>query len=309
MRGPVAGAGMVRWRLATVPTMRAAPVNPFLAASGNAMAHGRSDQQDNVPWRGPEGPTEELGDADLQYTWLGPCHFGGNVSGPYPDGRRVIWSNGRETIVKLDYDSLELLAEHEIDGAGGPTPQAQLEANLAGLDEKEGWEAIEHGIELSLRYMTGLDGVYSLLDRDHTFFLGRKDHAVAYVDTDPTDPASPIVERDRWDKPADIEGFFVGINLTFDGWLVMTTDHRWVVLEPSPWVIVAVTTPSISASWRSDTTCTSAQIRSPVCIDHGRGSAATITGRQASTSTGHEAFARRSRSNTPNPPARLGSAR
>ena len=79
--------------------------------------------------------------------------------------------------------------------------------------------------------MTGLDGVYALVDCDNTFFLGRKDHAVAYVDSDPTDPASAIVERDRWYKPDHIEGFFVGINITFDGWLVMTTDHGWVVLS------------------------------------------------------------------------------
>ena len=78
--------------------------------------------------------------------------------------------------------------------------------------------------------MTGLDGVYALVDCDNTFFLGRKDHAVAYVDSDPTDPASAIAERDRWCKPDHIEGFFVGINITFDGWLVMTTDHGWVVL-------------------------------------------------------------------------------
>ncbi|MEM9464153.1 MAG: hypothetical protein AAGA90_02215 [Actinomycetota bacterium] len=210
--------------------MQQPPSNPFLAASGNAMAHGRSDQQDNVPWAGPEGPGGTLGDTDLQYTWMGPCHFGGMISGRYPDGRRVVWSNGRETIAKLDYDTLEMLAEHEIEGGSGKTPQDVLEANLAGLDDRDGWDAIEHAIDLSLRYMTGLDGVYALVDCDNTFFLGRKDHAVAYVETDATDPASPIVERNRWNKPDDIEGFFVGINLTFDGWLVMTTDHGWVVV-------------------------------------------------------------------------------
>ena len=40
--------------------MQQPPVNPFLAPSGNAMAHGRSDQQDNVPWAGPEGLSEVL---------------------------------------------------------------------------------------------------------------------------------------------------------------------------------------------------------------------------------------------------------
>ncbi|MEM9202305.1 MAG: hypothetical protein AAGC53_11615 [Actinomycetota bacterium] len=209
--------------------MQSGPTNPFLAASGNAMAHGRSDQQDNVPWAGPEGPGGPLGADDMQYTWMGPCHFGGMISGRYPDGRRVVWSNGRQTITKLDYGTLEIVAEHAIEGGEAQTSQDELEANLAGLDEKDGWEAIEHAIGLSLRYLTGLDGVYSLLDCDHTFFLGRKDHAVAYVETDATDAGSPIVERSRWYKPDHIEGFFVGINITFDGWLIMTTDHGWVV--------------------------------------------------------------------------------
>ena len=95
------------------------PQNPFLADSQNAMAHGRPDQQDNVPWRGPQGPTEVLDDAAIQYAWLGPCHFGGYTSGEYADGKRVIWSNGRQTIAKLDYDTLEVLAELGCDQALG----------------------------------------------------------------------------------------------------------------------------------------------------------------------------------------------
>jgi len=213
-----------------VGAMQSGPLNPFLARSGYSMAHGRCDQQDNVPWSGPEGPTELLGPSDLHYTWLGPCHFGGVTSGRYPDGRRVIWTNGRETIVKLDYETLEPLAEFVIDPDVGVTPREELKANLARLDRAVGAEAIEHAINLSMRFMTGLDGVYSLLDRDHVLFLGRQDHAVAYVEVDPEDPASPIRERDRWDKPDHIEGSFVGINMTFDGWLVMTTDHGWIVV-------------------------------------------------------------------------------
>ncbi len=210
--------------------MNAGPRNPFLADSGNAMAHGRCDQQDNVPWRGPEGPTEVLDDDAIQYSWLGPGHFGGLISGPYADGRRVIWSNGRQNIAKLDYETLEVLADHEIVGGEGRTPQAELETLVAGLDDLDGQDAINHAIELSARFMTGLDGIYALVDCDNTLFLGRKDHAVAYVETDPSDPASPIVERDRWQKPPEIEGLFLGINMTFDGRLVMTTDHGWVVV-------------------------------------------------------------------------------
>ena len=35
---------------------------------------------------------------------------------------------------------------------------------------------------------------------------------------------------DRWYKPDHIEGYFVGMNITFDGRLVMSTDHGWVVV-------------------------------------------------------------------------------
>ncbi len=153
--------------------MRSGPRNPFLADSGNAMAHGRCDQQDNTPGPGPEGPTDVLGPGDIQYAPLGPGHFGGVISGRYPDGRRVIWSNGRQIIAKLDYDTLEVLATLPT-GTEPITDQAELEALEAGLDDLDGDDAVAHAIGIAARFMTGLDGVYSLLDCDHTLFLGHK---------------------------------------------------------------------------------------------------------------------------------------
>ena len=202
---------------------RAGPRNPFLADSSYPIAHGRCDQQDNSPVRGPTAI-----DGDVSYAWVGPGHFGGLISAPYADGRRVVWSNGRETIVKLDYETLEPLAVYPIPGQA-VTPVEELEAAVAGLDELEGEAAMAHATALARRFLTGLDGVYSLLDRDNTLFLGRKTGAVAYGEARPGDRASPIVELRRWEKPAEIEGSFVGVNLTFDGRLVLTTDHGWVV--------------------------------------------------------------------------------
>ena len=206
----------------------AGPRNPFLADSGYAIAHGRCDQQDNSPEVGPTGPTDVLGADDVQYTWLGPGHFGGLISSRDPGGRRVVWSNGREQIAKLDYDTLKVLATLPV-GDGAVTPTADLETMVEGLDSLHGAEAIEHALDLTLRFMIGLDGVYALVDRDNTLFLGRRTHAAAYTESDPTNPASPIVERDRWEKPEHISGSFVGINMTFDGRLVLTTDHGWVM--------------------------------------------------------------------------------
>ena len=208
--------------------MKIGPRNPFLADSGYPIGHGRCDQQDNSSLRGPEGPGETLGDDDVQYTWLGPGHFGALISGRYADGRRVLWSNGRQTIAKLDYDTLEVLATLPT-GDQPVTPVADLEAAIEGLEVLRGDEAIRHALTLAATYLMGLDGVYSLLDCESTLFLTRKRCVVAYRETDASDPASPIYEHARWDKPAELEGDFVGVNLTFDGRLVLTTDHGWVV--------------------------------------------------------------------------------
>ncbi len=177
---------------------------------------------------GPTGPSEALGADDVQYTWLGPGHFGTLVSGPYPDGRRVIWSNGRQTIAKLDYDTLETLALLPT-GDQPVTRVAELEAAVRGLDELRDQEAVTHALTLAVTYLMGLDGVYALVDCDNTLLLTRRDCVVAYRDADPADPDSPIIETARWPKPIEVEGEFVGVNLTFDGRLVLSTDHGWLV--------------------------------------------------------------------------------
>jgi hypothetical protein len=208
--------------------MKTGARNPNLADSGYPIAHGRCDQQDNTPGAGPTGPTETLGPDAIQYSWLGPGHFGGLISSPYPDGRRVIWSNGRQTISKLDYDTLEVLATLPT-GDQPVTSQRELEAHVARLDELRGQAAIDHAIALALEFLVGLEGVYALVDRDNTLFLGRTTAVVAYAERDRSDPASPIVEQARWDKPAHVEGSFVGVNITFDGRLLLSTDHGWLV--------------------------------------------------------------------------------
>ena len=208
--------------------MRVGPANPFLADSVHAIAHARCDQQDSSAQHGPSGPSRTLTDDERQYTWLGPGHFGGCISAEYGNGRRVIWSNGRRSIVKLDHDTLDVLARLPVGDETELTEQEMRDA-IAGLDDLSGQDAIGHAVGLALGFMTGLDGVYSLLDCDHTLFLGRKDGVVAYTETDAGDPASPIVERNRWERPSHIDGSFVGINMTFDGRLVMNTDHGWVV--------------------------------------------------------------------------------
>ena len=211
--------------------------NPFLADSEYAIAHGFCDQRDSTDLSGPlpgiEDGNKVLAESDLQYKWLGPGHFGGLISGVYPDGKRTIWSNGREQIVKLDYETLEVLNTFDLSHERPeelPSTQSDWENGIADLDDFSDEEQLIHGaIALAARFMTGLDGVYSLLDLDHVMYLGRKEGVVAYWESDPSSRHSDLLEKARWSKPDEVEGSFVGINMTPDGRLVLSTDHGWLI--------------------------------------------------------------------------------
>ena len=92
------------------------PANPFLADSVLPVGHINSAQTTGFNHAGPSGPTEELTreNGGLTYTHMGPGHFGMAISPEYPNGKRVIWSNGADRISKLDYDTLDVLAEYHL---------------------------------------------------------------------------------------------------------------------------------------------------------------------------------------------------
>lgn len=211
--------------------------NPFLANSENPISHGRCDQQDCTELSGAlpankSGAGDVLTEDDRQFTWLGPGHFGGLISGTYPDGGRTIWSNGRECIAKLDYETLEVLTTYGLTDGDHPemrSTHAEWLAGVAGLDDLSGDKAVLHAASLAGRFLTGLDGIYALLDCEHTLFLGRKQAVVAYREADPTNRSSDLLERDRWEKPPGITGVFVGVNMTSDGRLALSTDHGWLI--------------------------------------------------------------------------------
>ena len=93
------------------------PQNPYLADSSYSMGHGNPSQQDAVSQSGPSGPSQTLRADQIQYQHTGPAHFGAATSGIYPDGKRMLWSNGIDRIVKIDYGSWEVVAEYFFPGA------------------------------------------------------------------------------------------------------------------------------------------------------------------------------------------------
>ncbi len=205
------------------------PRNPFLADSVYPLGHGDSAQQDALPVRGPSDPGASLRDSEIQYTHVGPAHFGAYTSSPYPDGRRVIWSNGLDRIVKLDFETFEVLATHWIPGARRWT-EADGDSSIEQFDRSnEGVFAIWNAFDEASK-LRDLSSVYTVLDAENTYFIADKEGSItAYGEADPADPGSAIVAKASFQLPPEVTGLTVGMNMTFDGWLIVPTEHGYVV--------------------------------------------------------------------------------
>ena len=206
-----------------------APKNPYLADSVYPLGHGDAAQQDAVPVAGPEYPGPSFEPHEVQYVASGPAQFGASTSGPYADGRRVYWANGLDRIVKIDFDTFEPLATYWFEGVKRWTEQ-EADAAIDYFDTHDAgvsslWRAFREASKLR-----DLSGVYTVLDVDNNYYIADKDGRItAYGDADPNDPASPIVKLRSAQLPAEVTGFTVGMNMTFDGWLIIPTEHGYLV--------------------------------------------------------------------------------
>ena len=169
----------------------AAPQNPYLAASSNPMGHGTSAQQDSFRVAGPVGPTRRLTPDQIETVHLGPLHFGANTSSPYPDGRRVLWSNGGDRVVKVDHDTFAVLATYPLSGSRRYSPE-DADAAIAELNRRRGLSALWYAYKMTSIF-DDLAGVYTLLDRDGLYYVGGSDGSITvYGDAVAGDPDSAI---------------------------------------------------------------------------------------------------------------------
>jgi hypothetical protein len=74
-----------------------------------------------------------------------------------------------------------------------------------------------------------VDGVYTLLDVDNQYLVAGKGFVRIYSDTTPGDRLSSIAVRKQWNQPKDITGSFMGMNMTFDGRLLLATTDGFVL--------------------------------------------------------------------------------
>ena len=206
------------------------PKNPYLADSTNSMAHGNPAQQDTVPQAGPTGPSRTMTAAQIDYRHVGPGHFGAAISGVYADGGRVYWGNGIDRIVKIDHETFDVLQEYRFPGER-VYAKDEAEAAIAALDaDNDGFLALARAFRQMLKYRD-LANIYTVLDRQHQYYIGSRDGTItAYGDADPTDSRSAIVPLREMRLPPSVTGSVMGLNMTYDGWLLVVTEHGYVVL-------------------------------------------------------------------------------
>jgi len=208
------------------------PRNPFLADSEYAIAHTGSPQVDSTSVPGPTAPSHRLAGNEVETVLTGPGHLGNIVSGKYPKGRRVIWTNNPHDIVKMDYDTLKVIATYRL-GDDAPFTQADATDITAKLKAGNSADRLKYGASIIRKMLpTDLASAYTMLDRDGTYFVGNSNGITAYGDARLGDPDSPIARKTGWNLPPEVPGTIIGINMTYDGWIVLATD-RGVVLTLS----------------------------------------------------------------------------
>ena len=204
------------------------PQNPYLANSSYSMGHGNPSQQDAVSQSGPSGPSQTLRSDQIQYQHTGPAHFGAATSGVYPDGKRVFWSNGIDRIVKIDYDSWEVVAEHFFPGAEVYDEERANESIAEFNANNSGVFALARTFR-EMGKLRDLSNIYTVLGQDHIYYVGSKTGLItAYGDADPNDSHSAIIKKAEFQLPPELTGPVMGLNMTYDGWLIVATEHGYI---------------------------------------------------------------------------------
>jgi hypothetical protein len=204
------------------------PKNAYLADSNYAMAHADPAQQDALPQAGPSGPSRILTSNEIQYVHTGPAYFGITTSGVYEDGKRVFWGNGLDRIVKLDYDTHEVVTEYAFPGQQSWSAE-QAEHSIADFDDSnDGVFALYHAFQEGQK-LRNLSNLYTVLDKDHVYYIGSKSGLItAYGDKDPSDSRSDIIKLREFQLPPEVTGPIMGLNMTYDGWLIAATEHGYI---------------------------------------------------------------------------------
>jgi hypothetical protein len=210
----------------TVQAPAAPPRNPFLANSNYSVVHANSGQTDSTVDPGPVGTTRKLAPDEMRYHDLGLWNLLYLVSGPYKDGKRAIWTNGSQYITKFDYDTFDIIAKLRMPGNDHADGLAHEEF-IRIFDSNA---SFEEKLEAAKRSgLPPLDGIYTMLDVDNQYVVAGKGFVRIYGDATPDFRASGITVKKQWNQPQEITGSFMGMNMTYDGRIILATTDGFMV--------------------------------------------------------------------------------
>ena len=213
-------------------------VNPHWAQSSYPVIHGTANL---TAVAGPSGPSHRLRGDEVQWKGVGPVNgMAPMYSGPYPNGKRVIWVGGYDRVAKLDADTLETLTTY---AKGGNTFYGDDEigryiAQADKLQEGDRRRYLDYILKFWEAPFKSAESAYRMLSRENEFYLSHRGtdgqfSLQVYGEADPADPASPIMLRREWKGPPEISRTKVfSMNMTSDGTVVIVTMDGMLIALP-----------------------------------------------------------------------------
>ncbi|AZQ61699.1 hypothetical protein EI427_05465 [Flammeovirga pectinis] len=199
--------------------------NPFLSDSNWPIGHTNSAQTNATPQNGPVDITRELTADEVQYQDLGQFQLGQVISGQYENGKRVIWCNGSSFVAKIDYDNYNIISTLRITDV--VESSGQHEALIDLLDSKA---SLKTKIQTSFKSgISGLSSVYILIDKENHFLAATPRTIKMYGDVVEGDMYSGIKVIKEFTLPEAATGKITGMNMTYDGHIVVVTNDGFVV--------------------------------------------------------------------------------
>ena len=208
--------------------------------------HCNTYQTDALPLRGPEAPTQTLGNELIDHLWSSPI-AGGILDYRYPDGSTVFWVSQVDRIMKLRLDEqnrLQKITELPLQPKNFPRfePQdmqdivAKLDAAKLGTEEYDELADEWNGYQIE-----GLRAYYAMVSNKGILYVSNRNGVVAYGDAEPGKADSQIVKLGQYvfeklklqlrlKMPLPI---MIGMNVTPDGHIVaVTIDGTVVAIAP-----------------------------------------------------------------------------
>lgn len=205
--------------------------NPHLADSNFPTIHHRANF---TPRAGPMDTTRRLSDTEKTWIPMGPGDSHAFIySGPYPDGKRVIWVGGYDRVAKVDADSLAVLTTYAIGGTQFVT-ESEARRRVDTMDSLEDDELLSYVLDIWAEPFPTLPSWYRVLTNKNELFMGFRSNdgtysIRAYAERDATDPASAIFLAREMPLHKG-SGSIFGMKMTRDGRIAFVTQDGSLVV-------------------------------------------------------------------------------